>query len=324
MLRAPTNARMNKLAVLNSIELRIAKVETLDEAKGIRDQAEALRVYAKSARAGLGIQNRAAKIKILAERKAGQILKALPKKSGKHGEKGKLSILESLQIPIATGHGWEAISEIPAEVVDRMESEKTEAGEELTSSGLFELARANRKEGKTQEPIETPAMPGGKFRTIVIDPPWPMEKIVLKRRPVEKEALDYPVMTLDDIHKLPVADLAAPSGTHIYLWVTHKFLPEGLRLFETWGVRYECLLTWNKPTAQPLWWRFLTEHCLFGKIGSLALLKKGCAVSFNAPQQKHSHKPEAFYDLVRKISPKPRLTLFDYDRSGFQRWGATH
>jgi N6-adenosine-specific RNA methylase IME4 len=206
---------------------------------------------------------------------------------------------------------------------------KEEAPElfEAVRSGETTVSAAMRKvrmEEPPPERVETPGFPDGPFRTLVIDPPWPMQKVVLERRAAEKTRMDYATWTLDEIGELPVGRLADSRGAHVYLWVTHKFLPEGLRLFEQWGVRYECLLTWNKPTAQPLWWRFLTEHCLFGKVGSLPLRKKGMAVSFAAPQQKHSHKPEEFYELVRTVSPGPRLTLFDYDRDGFQRWGITH
>ena len=57
----------------------LAKVTTIDEAKGIRDKAEALRVYAKQTEQGLDIQNQCAEIKIRAERKAGEILADMEK-----------------------------------------------------------------------------------------------------------------------------------------------------------------------------------------------------------------------------------------------------
>ena len=194
----------------------------------------------------------------------------------------------------------------------------------VTKASLAQLLNSQRIATPPPAVVQMPGFPDGPFRAIVIDPPWPIEKIMFQRRAVEKKTMDYQTASLEEIEALPITKLADDRGAHVYLWVTHRFLPAGLKLFEAWGVRYECLLTWNKPTAQPLWWRFLTEHCLFGKIGALPPLVKGQAVSFSAPQQKHSHKPEAFFDLVRKVSPEPRLTMFDYDRHGFQRWGVTH
>lgn len=172
--------------------------------------------------------------------------------------------------------------------------------------------------------VITPALPEGKYRCLVIDPPWPVEKIAFERRPVEQQDMDYATMSLEEIADLPVPGKLDEDGTHVYLWVTHKFIPEGLRLFEKWGIRYECILTWHKPTAMPLWWMFNTEHVLFGKFGSLPPLEKGVPVGFHAPQQRHSHKPEEFYGLVRRVSPEPRLTMFDEPREGFTNWGVQH
>jgi len=200
--------------------------------------------------------------------------------------------------------------------------------EEMDRTGNVNRAvtaiRQHKKLSTTPVKVETPGFPDGPFRCVVIDPPWPIKKIQFDRRPVEKESMDYPTLSLDEIKALPVNRLCNQDGTHVYLWVTHKFLPFGLELFEAWGVRYECLLTWNKRTAQPLWWRFTTEHCLFGKVASLSPLKKGEDVAFDAPQQKHSHKPEQFFDLVRRVSPEPRLTMFDGKREGFESWGMVH
>ena len=314
----------NKLVILTKIEQQLGKVRTIDEAKNIRDQAEALRVYAKSAKKGLMIQNRAAAIKILAEQRAGQLISNIPKVQGaRKGQKGLLFTLNRSQISQPTAHRWQAMSTLPKQIVQELEVELTEEGKELTSSLIFNLARKeNAPDPPT--PIVTPGFPDGPFRTIILDPPWPIEKIILDFRPAERETMDYATMSLDDIKALPVARLADERGAHIYLWTTHKFLPFAFELFEAWGVRYECLLTWKKPIAKPVWWRYNTEHALFGKVGSLAPLKKGMSVGFDAPQQGHSHKPEIFYQIVRSVSPEPRLTMFDEKRDGFIAWGVMH
>ena len=41
---------MNKLSSIPDIQKRLSRARTVGEAKAIRDQAEAIRVYAKSAR----------------------------------------------------------------------------------------------------------------------------------------------------------------------------------------------------------------------------------------------------------------------------------
>lgn len=311
----------DKLAVLTAIDRQLARVVTVDEAKEIRDKAEAIRVYAKSARLGLGIQNEAARVKIRAEQRAGEMLKLIQRTQGRRGATGLRSIMERSQIPPVMGHRWQAMTVVPEKRILALAAEWTEKGKPLTSSAVFKIARGPKP---PPQPIETPGFATGPFQTLVIDPPWPIAKVVLDRRPVEREQMDYPTLDLEKIRALPIERLANPDGCHVYLWVTHRFLPVGLECFEKWGVRYECVLTWIKPTAQPLWWKFNTEHVLFGKVGSLAPLIKGQAVGFTAPQQRHSHKPEAFYQLVRTVSPEPRYTLFDEEREGFTAWGVVH
>lgn len=165
--------------------------------------------------------------------------------------------------------------------------------------------------------------PTKRYRCLVIDPPWPVRKIEREERPNQGIALDYPTLSLKEIAKLPVPKLANPTGCHIYLWVTHKFLPEGLRLFEKWGVKYQCVLTWVKSTGMtPFSWMYNTEHVLFGRIGNLDLLRYGVKLSFGGKKREHSRKPESFYEIVRLASPRPRLELFAREkRKGFDAWG---
>lgn len=166
-------------------------------------------------------------------------------------------------------------------------------------------------------------LPEGRFRTLVIDPPWPMAKIERTERPHQARELDYPDMSLDEIAALPIGELAHADGCHVYLWVTHRFLPAGLALFERWGVRYQCLLTWVKNVGMtPYSWMYDTEHVLFGRLGSLDLQQLGLRLSFSASVTRHSAKPDVFYERVVAASPGPRLEMFArQEREGFVAWG---
>ena len=168
-------------------------------------------------------------------------------------------------------------------------------------------------------------MPGkaNKYRCIVIDPPWPIQKIQRDVRPMQGRVLDYPIMSIEEIAALPVLKQADPGGCHLYLWVTHKYLPEGLRLLEHWGFRYQCVMTWVKNIGfTPFSWMYSTEHVLFGRLGSLDLLRVGMRLDFQGKVREHSRKPDEFYDLVREASPGPRLEMFGREqREGFEVWG---
>ena len=82
-------------------------------------------------------------------------------------------------------------------------------------------------------------------------------------------------------------------------------------------------MTWNKNVGiTPFSWMYDTEHVLFGRIGSLNLLKNGLRLSFSAKVTKHSAKPDVFYERVIEASPGQRLEMFArQQREDFDAWG---
>lgn len=212
-------------------------------------------------------------------------------------------------------------------MVETWQELKAQYGDKITAAKIKEVVEKKLKQEIARalepEPAITPEIPAGKYRCIVIDPPWPIQKIEREERPNQGIALDYPVMSLEEIAALPIHEIAEESGCHVYLWVTQKYLPDGLKLFEAWGVRYQCILTWVKNVGfTPFSWMYSTEHVLFGRIGSLDLERMGLRLDFSAPVTGHSRKPDVFYDLVRQASPEPRLEMFARQgRDGFDVWG---
>ena len=64
------------------------------------------------------------------------------------------------------------------------------------------------------------------------------------------------------------------------------------------------------------------EFCLFGRVGHLSLKVMGRPLWFEARAERHSVKPDIFYERLREVSPGPRLELFARKpREGFQVWG---
>lgn len=197
----------------------------------------------------------------------------------------------------------------------------------MVAQGLDEKAKAKAQaRERTPEPVPKPVPPPpGRYRCIIIDPPWPMKKIERDERPNQGVELDYPVMSLDEIadeKHVPVRTLA-DKDCHIYLWVTHKFMPAGLDLLTGWGFNYQCVMTWRKNVGiTPFSWMYDTEHVLFGRRGNLPLDQMGLRLSFDAPVQRHSRKPDVFYERVISASPGPRVEMFSRTpREGFTVWG---
>jgi N6-adenosine-specific RNA methylase IME4 len=48
----------------------------------------------------------------------------------------------------------------------------------------------------------------------------------------------YAVMSYEALAALPVKELAAPSGCHLFLWTSGPFLPQALALMAAWGFKY--------------------------------------------------------------------------------------
>jgi len=181
------------------------------------------------------------------------------------------------------------------------------------------------KQAETQEQLKgeiiKEPLPDNKYQTIVIDPPWPIQKILRDDRP-NQGVFDYPTMSIEEITRFPISDVSA-HDCHLYLWATHKFMPVAFLIMEAWGFRYQCLMTWVKNVGMtPFSWMYSTEHCLFGRKGNLDLLKKGKRLDFNAKVREHSRKPDEFYNLIKEVSPEPRIDIFSREkREGFSQYG---
>lgn len=195
----------------------------------------------------------------------------------------------------------------------------------ISERRVRQIAVQVSERNRPRDPVGDPGpIPPGPWRCMVIDPPWPVRKMDRETFPHQGDTLDYGTMTLDAIRDLPVPALVDARGAHVYLWVTQSTLRDGLALFDAWGIRHECLMTWVKPSGlSPFSWMYDSEHVLFGRAGDgLPLVKMGQRLTFSAPTSGHSVKPDVFYDRVRLASPGPRLDLFGrQDRDGFTVWG---
>lgn len=167
------------------------------------------------------------------------------------------------------------------------------------------------------------------YSTIVADPPWPMPTGGPRAgtrvwNPGVPSHLPYPTMTLDEIARLPVDELAGPEA-HLYVWTTNAFLEDTYALVRGWNFRVSQVLVWAKtPRGLGMGGAFTntTEFVMFGWRGRLAPKKRLETSWFQWKRGAHSAKPEAFLDLVEEVSPGPYLELFARrNRLGWSTWG---
>lgn len=169
--------------------------------------------------------------------------------------------------------------------------------------------------------------PDKKYNTIVIDPPWDISLTGNWKRENRKSKLNYPTMSIQEIKDIPISSILNQGG-HIYLWATNKTLRQAFDVLENWGCSYHLTMVWCKPSfiAPCLAYQFATEFILLGFYGKPMQKFKGeISLNWFKVMQKrngHSSKPEEFYEIVRKMSPEPRIDLFSRRKiEGFDAWG---
>jgi N6-adenosine-specific RNA methylase IME4 len=133
-------------------------------------------------------------------------------------------------------------------------------------------------------------------------------------------------MSIGEIMALPVGDLAEHDA-HLWLWTTNRYLRIAFDIVEAWGFRFGQIVVWaKKPQSGVLGGAFSpnVEFVLFSRRGNLAHLDRQPSQWYQWPRQagRHSAKPEAFLDLVERVSPGPYLELFARrNRLGWDTWG---
>ena len=167
----------------------------------------------------------------------------------------------------------------------------------------------------------------GKFATVVVDPPWDIQM-----GPVAPEKqwgdtapiLPYERMTLSEIAGLPLASVFDDDAI-LFCWTTNRLLKDCFDIVDTWGLSYWFTFVWHKNDGMqtPNNPRHTAEFAVVGRKGSPRFQSTRSFRTANCwPRGAHSEKPEGFYDLLRRVTPGPRLDVFGRRRiAGFESWG---
>ena len=122
---------------------------------------------------------------------------------------------------------------IPKKDIEKLIEIKQKAPELVKPvlQGEVPLQRAKLEvQKKIAASIPKPAPPEGNYAVIYADPPWPVGSMVMDKweSPIEEK---YPTMSIEEIKQLPIKELAAEQCS-LFLWTTHTFLPDALKLIE--------------------------------------------------------------------------------------------
>jgi len=170
-----------------------------------------------------------------------------------------------------------------------------------------------------KEKIE-PLIPAkGKYQVIVIDPPWNYgTEYNAKSRRI---ASPYPEIPTD---KLKEFNIPSDKNSIIWLWTTHKFLPDAFELLKVWGFEYKANFVWNKQKmGMGVWLRMQVEFCLLGIKGNPQWKLTNERDILSVARREHSRKPDEFYNMVKKLTPNMnRIDIFSREtREGFKQYG---
>lgn len=171
-----------------------------------------------------------------------------------------------------------------------------------------------------------------KYDVIYADPPWSYRDKALAGD--RGAGCKYDVMSLEDIKKLPVKDLAEEDCA-LFMWVTMPFLEEAFAVMRAWGFEYKtCAFTWVKQNkkADTLFWgmgnwtRANAELCLLGVRGKPKRKDAGVHSVIISHIEEHSKKPSEIRDRICKLlgcgGGHTKIELFSRQTvEGWDCWG---
>ena len=172
---------------------------------------------------------------------------------------------------------------------------------------------------------EAPELPSGKYQVIYADPPWFYgQEQHGKKQQNTILATHYPSMPTEDICALSVKDLAADNSV-LFLWTTSPKLFESKSVIDAWGFDYKTSMIWDKVKHNVGYYVSVRHEFL------LICTKGSCLPDSNKlndsvitleRSNRHSEKPEIFYEIIEEMYHGKKIELFSRKkRKGWDSWG---
>jgi len=314
----------------------LAAARSVDEAKVIKDKAEAIRAYARQAK-NPKLEADAWEIRKRAEDRLGALSAALEKSKGggdttrRSGAKSakalKTKALKNAGISKDQASRYERFHRLPTEEKEKRIARgraAIEAGRTLAESIAREGDKAERRANQERElAVSIRELPQQRFGVIYADPPWRFQPYSRQTGMDRSADNQYPTMELDKIKNL---SLPAARDCVLFLWATAPMLPQALEVMKSWDFEYKTHFVWGKDQIGTGYWtRNKHELLLIGTRGNIPAPAPGKQFEslIMAPKGRHSAKPEQFRRMIEAMFPSlPKLEMFARTQSpGWEAWG---
>ena len=337
----------SSLVYYNSAKSALALVHRVDEVKDIRDKAVAMQAYAAQAK-DTTLITQATEIRMRAERRAGELLRDMATRGERAVRKnmksqGATSKLADLGVTKTQSSRWQQLAALPADKFERnVTRASTDAYNRMTARFVKEdkIERARERHGKMIEhgckidDLVALAETGKRFSVIYADPPWEFQTWGGSLGKVMSSPDNhYNTNDLDEIMKLPIADLAADDCA-LLLWCTFPHISIGthLAVIEAWGFKPStAAFVWVKTNigngevatrGQGYWTLANAEVCFIATKGSPLRLNNDVHQIVMTPRGKHSAKPDEARQRIERLLAGPYLELYGRELvHGWTVWG---
>lgn len=320
---------MTALIKYDAAKRALAEAVAIDEAKDIRDKAEALRIYAMKAR-DIEMQLMAAQIAVEATIRLGELSAALESAQGNNlpnvprvGQT-KRDAIRAAGLSKNQAHRAEIMARVPKEDIEAYFAKCRKRKNPASSNDVLRMVSKPfvRKEKHEKIKAKAEQWPTKKYNVIYADPPWQYHANLTEDRRIDNQ---YPTMPLGEIKSLPISDIAADDCI-LFLWATSAGLEESLTVLNAWGFQYRSSAVWVKDRiGAGQWFRQQHETLLLGIRGEIpvpAESKRHSSV-FVAPRGEHSKKPDSIAEFIESAyGDLLKIELFcRRRREGWDVWG---